>query len=416
MRFFYYLLAVAAAKNAGGSDGDDINLTMFCPYWAGGGYGTECTTLSLALKDRLQLSLVHHGDSFNSNYVNNVIPPTLKSTLMDLSRGTGKVQDVVFCHSEPGAWNVINGPMYSTTRCPPSGFEGITIGRTMFETDRLPDGWAERLNSLDFIWVPTHWAFRIFKDAGVEEEKLRVIGEAVDSKYWTPPQTPIETEFRIEILSVFKWEARKAPEILLEAFCKAYTAIDHVRLTIVTSGYHNIREAEAMARTEILGVMENLGIEDFPQIKVLTGVSQQKLLELYQASTLFVLPSHGEGWGRPHVEAMACGTPVAATNWSGTTEFLNEENGYPIAVDRMIQVGEGAFRDHYWAQPSVDDLVRIFRHVSTNPSEAKQKGMKARELMVAEYTPDRIAEKFMGLLRKSVEATASRTNTSYQEL
>ena len=32
----------------------------------------------------------------------------------------------------------------------------------------------------------------------------------------------------------------------------------------------------------------------------------------------------GEGWGRPHVEAMACGLPVIATNWSGNTEVKLE--------------------------------------------------------------------------------------------
>ena len=43
-----------------------------------------------------------------------------------------------------------------------------------------------------------------------------------------------------------------------------------------------------------------------------------------------MLPSRGEGWGRPHVEAMAMGLPVIATNWSGITAYLDEEVGYPI--------------------------------------------------------------------------------------
>ena len=40
-----------------------------------------------------------------------------------------------------------------------------------------------------------------------------------------------------------------------------------------------------------------------------------------------VLPSRGEGWGRPHVEAMAMGLPVIATNWSGPTAFMSGETG-----------------------------------------------------------------------------------------
>jgi glycosyltransferase involved in cell wall biosynthesis len=43
----------------------------------------------------------------------------------------------------------------------PSGSEGhgstVTVGRTMFETDRVPLGWIPRLASMDEIWVPTEF-------------------------------------------------------------------------------------------------------------------------------------------------------------------------------------------------------------------------------------------------------------------
>ena len=52
-----------------------------------------------------------------------------------------------------------------------------------------------------------------------------------------------------------------------------------------------------------------------------------------------MLPSRGEGWGRPHVEAMSMGLPLLATNWSGITAYLDHSVGYPIAVERLITVG-----------------------------------------------------------------------------
>ena len=33
------------------------------------------------------------------------------------------------------------------------------------------------------------------------------------------------------------------------------------------------------------------------------------------------------------MEALSCGTPVIATNWSGVTAYLTEENGFPIEIE-----------------------------------------------------------------------------------
>ena len=43
---------------------------------------------------------------------------------------------------------------------------------------------------------------------------------------------------------------------------------------------------------------------------------------LYRSSDCFVLPTRGEGWGLPIIEAMACGVPVIATSWSAQCDFM----------------------------------------------------------------------------------------------
>jgi len=55
-------------------------------------------------------------------------------------------------------------------------------------------------------------------------------------------------------------------------------------------------------------------------------IPTELLPNLYAAANVFVLPSRGEGWGRPHVEAMSMELPIIATNWSGPTEFMTESN------------------------------------------------------------------------------------------
>jgi hypothetical protein len=43
------------------------------------------------------------------------------------------------------------------------------------------------------------------------------------------------------------------------------------------------------------------------------------------------------------VEAMAMALPVIATNWSGPTEYMTETNSYPLRMDGLVEIDEGAF-------------------------------------------------------------------------
>jgi glycosyltransferase involved in cell wall biosynthesis len=51
-------------------------------------------------------------------------------------------------------------------------------------------------------------------------------------------------------------------------------------------------------------------------------VSLERLIELYQSSWIFCLPSTYEGFGVPYIEAMAAGTAVVATANLGACEIL----------------------------------------------------------------------------------------------
>lgn len=61
-------------------------------------------------------------------------------------------------------------------------------------------------------------------------------------------------------------------------------------------------------------------------------LSHPELISLYKSSGAFVLSSHGEGWGRPVVEAMSMEMPVIVTDWSGPSEYLTEENSFPLPI------------------------------------------------------------------------------------
>ena len=53
-------------------------------------------------------------------------------------------------------------------------------------------------------------------------------------------------------------------------------------------------------------------------------VSERELAALYAGATLLLYPSLYEGFGLPVLEAMACGTPVIASNTSSIPEIAGE--------------------------------------------------------------------------------------------
>lgn len=75
-------------------------------------------------------------------------------------------------------------------------------------------------------------------------------------------------------------------------------------------------------------------------------VPQTDLPALYLAADAFVLPSRGEGWGRPHTEAMAMELPIIATNWSGPTEVSRRRVPCCLARASSGSCGRGIHRAH----------------------------------------------------------------------
>jgi glycosyltransferase involved in cell wall biosynthesis len=77
---------------------------------------------------------------------------------------------------------------------------------------------------------------------------------------------------------------------------------------------------------------------------------------------------------------MALGKPVIGTDFSGTKDFLTEENGYPIA-STTTRVGADCEiypADGTWAEPDLEAGARAMRTVVEHPEEALAKARRGR--------------------------------------
>ncbi|CAA7059927.1 unnamed protein product [Microthlaspi erraticum] len=417
-RIYSYLQFHAGKPNSISETLNSASSSSHCVLWmapflSSGGYSSEAWSYILSLHHhlrnhpRFRITIEHHGDLESPEFWDGLATETKELAIEMHSTQCRPNETIVVCHSEPGAWYP---PLFETLPCPPTGYEDFlsVIGRTMFETDRVNPEHVNRCNRMDHVWVPTEFHVSSFVQSGIDSSKVVKIVQPVDVAFFDPEKyepldliaiadlvlgSGVKNSFGFVFLSVFKWEQRKGWDVLLKAYLREFSGKDNVALFLLTNSYHS----ESDFGNKIVDFVEELDEEepedDYPLVYVIDKhIAQVDLPRLYKAADAFVLPTRGEGWGRPIVEAMAMSLPVIATNWSGPTEYLTEENGYPLGVEEMSEVKEGPFEGHLWAEPSVDKLRVLMRRVVSEPEEARVKGKRGRDDMVKSFAPEVVAK------------------------
>jgi glycosyltransferase involved in cell wall biosynthesis len=281
------------------------------------------------------------------------------------------------------------------------------VGRTMFETDRLPSDWVARCNGVHELWVPSRFNVETFSRAGVEPSKLRIVPEGVDGQRFRPgvPPLPWQDDRSFHFLSIFDWQFRKGWDLLLRAYLTEFHRHEDVALVLKVYQYNlphrNVAEEIAAFAERETGVP----LSECPPVILLRNyVSDEEMPRLYAAADAFVLPTRGEGWGRPMMEAMACGLPTIATKWGGHLDFMHEQNAYLIDCQAPVPVSDrndiGVFQGHCWAEPDVDHLRRLMRHVYTHREEAKARGACARQEVAANLDLSWVRQLFLQEIRR----------------
>jgi glycosyltransferase involved in cell wall biosynthesis len=146
-----------------------------------------------------------------------------------------------------------------------------------------------------------------------------------------------------------------------------------------------------------------------PPVELIGRLPESELPALYRSADVFVLPTRGEGYGRPFAEAMAVGVPAIGTRWSGQVDFMNDANSWLVDCD-LVPVPEEAlrevpaFRGHRWAEPRASHLRRLMIEARESPEAVAAKGRRAESDVRAILAPDRV----LGIIRARLEHYLSR--------
>jgi glycosyltransferase involved in cell wall biosynthesis len=260
------------------------------------------------------------------------------------------------------------------------------IGFVVWETTTVPSQLVRILQELDEVWTPSHWGRRLLLENGMNRGRVHVVPEGVDPSFFRPvslADDQMQRPFRF--LCVGKWEVRKGIADLALAFAREFRSEEPVEL-ILHCYNPNLPESD------IDEALRALNLPRHAPIRPSSGpLPLSALAALYRECDVLVQPTKAEGWGLPILEALACGIPAIATNYSAHTDFLNDANGYLVDVARMVEVDDPFFYKlggpfGAWAQPDLDHLQVLMRRSFENPAERREKGAQGRRDVLERWT------------------------------
>lgn len=220
---------------------------------------------------------------------------------------------------------------------------------------------------------------RLLKEAGVKEDRISVIYNAIDEADAVPSTSAESVKDCYGIKNAHKVigvVGRLSPEkgqiIFLKAFKKAVKMHPQAKALIVGDGPDRGMLEEYCKKN---------GIDD----KVIFTGYQEEIANFYQVFDILALPSFTEGLPNAVLEAMLFGVPVIATSVGGVPEVINNSNGilvppdnHELLADKMIMLLQ-------------DDELR------------KSVGLKGRDSLYPRFSPSYRARQILDIYKELLD-------------
>jgi len=176
------------------------------------------------------------------------------------------------------------------------------------------------LRCSDLICTVSHFSKgNIEKILGIPGDKIRVIHNGISPAFRMLGDEAavdgVKAKFGIKGDYIFN-AGGESPWKNVPRLIEAFASLEGQESLVITGIRSEKIRAELMTRVHVLGLMG--------RVHLLTYVTAEELIALYNGAVIFVYPSLLEGFGFPPLEAMACGTPVAASDAASIPEVTGE--------------------------------------------------------------------------------------------
>ena len=203
----------------------------------------------------------------------------------------------------------------------------------------------------------------IHTDMGVPLENMRLVPVGVDPDLFKPIDGVARVPGRL-ITTASADVALKGLAYLVEAMAKLRADGHEITLTIIGKP----KPGKSMDLIDEYGLA--------PHIDFVSGVSDERIVELYSEAELAVVPSLYEGFSLPAIEAMCSGTPLVATDGGALPEVTGTD-------------GETVFRCR---KGDVGDLAATISDALASPEARARIGEAGRQRVLERWTWQRCAE------------------------
>ena len=253
----------------------------------------------------------------------------------------------------------------------------IVSRRVSFPPKRNPlNRWKYRLP--DRIIAVSQEVGRVLRDSGLDEDRIAVVHSAVDLARLDVPPMP-RSDLGVPqgvplLVSAGALVGHKDHANLLAALPQVHTAFPEARLLIAGEGEQRPKIEAQIAALDLQGRVTLLGHRgDAPR--------------LIRAGDVYVSSSWSEGLGTSILEALACRTPVVATEAGGAAE--------------MIRPGQTGF---LVPCRNADALAQAIIQCLSRREEARAMAERGRRLVQEEFVTDRMVAGTLRIYQEVLES------------
>ena len=408
------------------------NVLMIAPFNTRSGYGDHARSLFYSIMDREDLDIKCLDVKWGNTPRNHLRPDVLRhKKLLDTFVTQEQIQ------GQPDILIDIRIPNEFATGGKVN--IGITAG---VETNVVSPEFLDGMNRMNFNIVPSKFTADTFnkctydkmqdlpngekqKAGEVKNEKpISVLFEGVDTKIYCPKEKhQLEKKVYDELsklikeeyayLHVGQWgkggfgEDRKNIGVMIKSFLKAFSNIPNPpALVLKTNGANFSIIDREETKKKIKEVQKMFTGVDLPNIYLIHGdftIEEMSTLYNHPKIGAFITCTHGEGFGRPMLEASCCDLPVIASKWSGHLDFLTDSesmliDGFLKDVPKSALWSPIIVEPSKWIDVNEADVVRKIRTFHKKRKLIQKKAVRLGKRNRREFSLKAMAEKFNGIV------------------